>query len=96
METSGNLNIKDRTIENLKMLDEIDFYGFFEECSESISDLMRRIENKYRDTKFVDNDIMQGYVFNCIDQWELSEYLKERYPDKFHTYEVTDINYYVD
>lgn len=96
METSGNLNIKNRTNENLKMLDEIDFYGFFEECSESVSDLMRRIENKYRDTKFVDNDIMQGYVFNWVDQWELSEYLKERYPDKFHSYEVTDINYYVD
>ena len=92
------LNAETRTKENLKMLDEIDFTKYFAKSpgSEGISMLMSRIENQYRDTNFVDNDIMQGYVFNWVDQFDFVEYLKKRYPEKFISFEVTETHYYIE
>lgn len=87
---------KDRTKENLKMLDEIDFNEFFSESSESIWDLRTRVDEKYSNTDFSNNDVMEGCVFNWVSCDELGEYLEERYPEKFHFYEVSDWHYYVD
>lgn len=86
---------KDRTKENLKMLDEIDFLKFFEESSISISDLMKKIENAYLNTDFVKNDVMQGWVFNWVNDSELCDYLEERYPN-FRHYEVCNEYCYLD
>ena len=89
-------NMEDRTQENIKMLDEINFDEFFQEATENVHDLMNRVEDRYDHTKFSDNDVMQGYVFNWIDQYDLCEYLKNRYPEKFTSYEVTEMYYYID
>ena len=87
---------EDRTQENIKMLDKINFDEFFREASENVLDLMNRVEDRYDHTKFSDNDVMQGYVFNWIGQDDFCEYLKNRYPERFHSYEITETYYYID
>lgn len=86
---------KDRTKENLKMLDSIDFLKFIGKEPMRVSDLKSKIENYYLGTDFVNNDVMEGWVFNWINTSELCDYLQERYPD-FRWYEVTDEYCYID
>ena len=85
----------DMTIENLKMLDEIDFTKFFDETTVPLYDLRRKIEDEYDNTKFSNNEVMEGCVFNWISDCELVEYLEKRYP-KFRAYEVIEQYYYID
>ena len=86
---------KDRTKENLQMLDSIDFLPFFEKAPMKVGDLKSKIEDYYAGTDFVKNDVMEGWVFNWINTSELCDYLKERYPD-FCWYEVTEEYCYID
>lgn len=86
---------KDRTEDNLKMLDSIDFLPFIGEAPVRVDELMSKIEHAYRGTDFVNNEVMKGYVFNWIGNSELCDYLSERYP-KFRSYEVTEEFCYID
>lgn len=86
---------KDKTPENLKMLDKIDFEKFFDESTVPMYDLRKKIEDEYNNTDFTNNDVMEGWVFNWVSDCELQEYLEARYP-KFRAYEVTEVYYYID
>ena len=86
---------KDRTKENLQMLDSIDFTKLFDEATVPLYNLRKKLEDKYDNTDFTNNEVMEGCVLNWISDCELVEYLEERYP-KFRAYEVTEQYYYID
>lgn len=68
-------------------LDKIDFAKYFKEYEGvRFEDLMSLIEDDYNDTELSNNDVLEGYIFNLIEQEELIEYLKKRYKGRLQIY----------
>ena len=80
-------------IENYKILDCIDFTEWIDnfKCKE-VYQMMDAMEDAYNKT-VIDNEYLQGCLFNYINEQELIDYLKNKYPNKFRIRE--SIKYYI-
>ena len=76
-----------------RTLDAIDLIPYIK-SSYSSEELMEKLRRKYNNSPLTNNNYMEGYLFNVINEVEFIEYLEKRYPDKFHTTEV--ISYIID
>ncbi len=85
----------DYTKENVKVLDSIDFSPYFKyiEKGKSVSTFIRVIENEFDHTELVNNDILEGFIFDWLSESEIVEYFEKRYPDKFKTIEYTEYRF---
>lgn len=71
-------------------LDKIDMEKYLRNCSsDDVSDLMSNIEKDYNNTELTNNDFLKGFIFNVCDEYEFIEYLRKRYGERFHSYDVT-------
>lgn len=57
--------------------DTIDFKLFLQE-EMLVSDLMHNIEEVYNNNEILP-DVFEGYIFNFVNEYEFTEYLKKRY-----------------
>lgn len=74
-------------------LDKIDFLPFIKKYKhKKFIEMIRDIEKTYDHTDICDNDVLEGFIFNWISEYELAEYLKKRYKENFKVYEVS---YYI-
>lgn len=72
---------------NYKILDSIDLYPYIIEGNDII-DTIHEIENavevnRIYGNEIIDNNIMQGYIFNYLSIDEIMEYLQKRYNTRF-------------
>ena len=81
--------------ENIKVLDSIDFSPYFKyiEKGKSVLTFIRAIEDEFDNTEPVNNDILEGYIFNWLSECEIVEYFEKRYPDKFKTIQYTEYRF---
>ena len=76
---------------NYQFLDKIDFLPYIEKFKgKKFIDMMMTIEDEWDNKVIVQNDvILEGFLFNYINDAEFADYLKERYKDKFdYCYEI--------
>ena len=85
----------DYTEENIKVLDSIDFSPYLKyiEKGKSVTTFIRVIENEFDYTELVNNDILEGYIFNWLTVFEIVEYFEKRYPDKFKVIVYTEYRF---
>ena len=81
----------DYTKENIKILDSIDFSPYFVHIKPGgdCHAFFNTIELCFDNTELTDNDILEGYIFNWLDESELIEYFENRYPNNFRAVEVS-------
>ena len=79
------------TLDNAKILDSIDFSPYFKyiKKGENVNEFFKAIENDFDNTELTDNNILEGYIFNWLDEFELIEYFENRYPNNFRAVEVS-------
>lgn len=84
---------------NLSILDKLDLSRFLI-SGKTIWDIRGEIEDAYDDNEFspeitemVENDIMQGFIFNYLSEDEFMDYLVEKY--NIHIKEDVHIDYYI-
>lgn len=85
----------DYTKENVKVLDSIDFLPYLKyiEKGKNVWTFIDAIENIFDHTELVNNDVLEGYIFNWLSESEIIEYFEKRYPDKFKTIEYTEYRF---
>ena len=85
----------DYTKENVKVLDSIDFSPYLKyiEKGERVWTFIRVIENDFNHTELVNNDILEGDIFNWLSESEIIEYFEKRYPNEFKTTEYTEYRF---
>ncbi len=85
----------DHINENIKILDSVDFSPYLEyiEKGKNVWTLIRIIENDFNNTELVNNDILDGCIFNWLSESEIIEYFEKRYPDKFITMAYTEYRF---
>jgi predicted HTH transcriptional regulator len=70
---------------NYKTLDKIDFLPYIDKFKgQDIHKMVDAINNDYNHTEITDNEWCEGYIFNWISVYELIDYIKKRYNDKFN------------
>ncbi len=74
------------TIENWEFIDSIDFNPYIDDYDD-LNELMRAVEDDY------DKDAPQGFVFNCIDEYEFSIFLQNKY--NVAIMEITTVRYHI-
>ena len=85
----------DYTKENVKVLDGIDFSPYLKyiEKGKSVWTFLNIIEDDFDHTELVNNDILEGYIFNWLSESEIIEYFEKRYPNNFKTIEYTEYRF---
>ena len=70
---------------NKEYLDTIDFMPYLQRCK-TISDLMWQVEDDYNyfAAKASMPPELGGFVFNYFNEYDLYEYLRQRYGDRFN------------
>ena len=80
-------------IENYKILDSIDFIEWIDAFKgKEVYQMMEAMEDAYGKT-CIDNEYLEGFLFNYIGESELIEYLENRYKNSFKVREST--KYYI-
>ena len=69
----------DRTQENLKFLDTIDFIPYLDMHFKNVYELMGYIQDDFEEKGL--ETFEDGFVFNWVSDYEFADYLKNRYPN---------------
>lgn len=64
---------------NLKFLDTIDFIPYLDMHFKNVYELMGYIQDDFEEKGL--ETFEDGYVFNCVSDYEFADYLKNRYPN---------------
>lgn len=82
---------------NFTVLDMIDFTPYIEQA-DTIDDIRDAVNNAYDNNEFgeevktiVEGDTLQGFIFNCITDDDLMDYLHDHYNINFQE----EVTYYV-
>jgi len=75
---------------NKEYLNKIDFIPYLERY-DILKDLVYAVEDDYDYTDFTKDDFLQGSIFNSMSNYDIQDYLNERYKDQ---YELKEPEYY--
>lgn len=86
------MTFKERLNFNLRFLDTIDFTPYLKTCDD-VQELIERVENAFPPQAIPEE--LQGFVFDCMDESEVAEYLAERYKDNWYFVEEVVVKNYI-
>ena len=84
------MTFRERFDTNINFLNTIDFTPYLETCGD-VQELMERVENAFPPQTIPEE--LQGFVFDCLDENDVAEYLAERYKDNWYFVEEVIVNH---
>lgn len=84
------MTFRERFDANINFLNTIDFTPYLETCGD-VQELMERVENAFPSQTIPEE--LQGFIFDCMDESDVAEYLTERYKDNWYFVEEVIVNY---
>lgn len=77
---------------NLRFLDTIDFTSYLEMCCD-VRELCLRVESTI-DQNIIPEEL-DGFVFDCLTEDDVAEYLAKRYKDDWDIWDEVIIKHYI-
>ena len=86
------MTFRERFDTNINFLNTIDFTPYLETCGD-VQELMERVENAFPPQTIPEE--LQGFVFDCLDENDVAEYLAERYKDNWYFWDEAVVKHYI-